>query len=327
MTLPASLAVTVGGRTLNAAEAAVAGVRIELSDGGAHDAAELLLWSGSKLRSLAPGEPLSLSLGSSGSEKKVWSGQVIESEEGPEGVHLTGVAPTACLSHSFRAQAYVQQSIGDMVRDLASEADVEVVACDLRLESFVVDSRLSVWEHILELARLSGCTVSASAAGALRFQSPATKSASHQLRHGVDLLSWRLGDRPLAVARAVAAHGAASTQGGSRWHWLHHDPAPGAASEATQILGAFHTQGAADALSEARASAAERRRKVGDLHLWGKAEIRPGDALELLDLPGGDQDLRVRGVVHRLDGRHGFRTECQVEGGASSGGLLGALGL
>ncbi len=325
MTLAAGIRVTVGGRTLTSAEAALAAVWVELSTCGAHDAAELVLWRGSRLEGIAPDDEVGIALGEAGSEIDVWTGRVQEIESGPDGLVVTGLSLTDKLSHVFRSQAYLQQGVADIVNDLAADVPIDTVDCDLRLESYCVDTRLSVWEHLLELAAVSGCAVGASPAGGLRFTPASAPGDTHELRYGADLVAWRVASRAARVPAAVAAHGAASEQGSGRWHWPLNDPAPSATDDRTEVIGAFHSKDAADALSEAYAAAARRGATVGHVEAWNRPELRPGDQLELAGLPGGDRTVRVLAVTHRVDGRRGFVTECRVEGGQGGGGPLGAL--
>ncbi len=327
MTLPAGVTVTAGGRTLTSAEAAVAALRIELSICGAHDAAELTLWRGSRLEGVSPGDDLSVALGEAGSETGVWTGRVLEVEGGPDGLMVSGLALSEELSRTYRSQAYLQQGVADIVNDLASEVEIDTVECDMRLESYCVDTRLSIWEHLRSLAEISGSALGSSPSGGFRFTPASSPGDSHQLHYGIDVLSWRVASRPQPVPAALAAHGAASEQGSSRWHWLRNDPAPAADENRTHVIGAFHSKDAVDVLSEAFAAAAQRGETEGCVELWSRPEVRPGDHLALAGLPGGDQAVRALRVCHRVDGRRGFVTECRVEGGEGGGGLSGALGL
>ena len=231
MTLPASATMEAGGRTLTAAEAAVASLRVAISDRGLHDDVELVTWRGSKLEDVRPGDPLAIALGAAGSETNVWSGLVDEVEGGHDGLTITGLAMTSPLSQAYRAQAYVQQGVADIVEDLAADVDIDQVSSDVRLEAYCVDTRGSVWDAILDLAAISGSRVSQSAAGGLRFVPSSAASGQHTMRFGADLLGWRLAARPERSPAVAAAHGAASGQGSSRWHWLVNDPAPSADGE------------------------------------------------------------------------------------------------
>ncbi len=84
-----------------------------------------------------------------------------------------------------------------------------------------------------------------------------------------------------------------------------------------RTVAAFATKDAADHLTTslgARAGASGTRAR---LVVTGNAELRPGDLIELTDLPDGDPGvLRARSVEHVLDGRTGFVTVVTAEGEA-----------
>src|SRR5262249_19300041 len=120
----------------------------------------------------------------------------------------------------------------------------------------------------------------------------------------------------------IAAHGAGSEAGSARWHWLRHDPA----SDPTVTIGGIATKDAAEDAGKALASRAARSAVRGRLLIVGNAAIRPGDGVELADLPAGDPGaLHVLGVQHTLDSTTGFLTRLTVEGAGDAGGIGGLV--
>ncbi|QSQ26057.1 hypothetical protein JY651_14510 [Pyxidicoccus parkwayensis] len=316
---------TLSGRDFTAAEAALVRLHVHLGLAGAHDAVELTLWPASKLAEAAPGDTLAISLGNVDDEEAVWSGEVTSVLAGPDGTLLEGLAATVALSRARRSQTYVSQSVGDIVRDLASDVDVDEVEGTLQLEAYSVDNRRSLWTHVLELATLTGADVGASAEGGLRFVPVRSGAAEVDLRFGADLLAWKLGPGPSSTAPAVVASGAASDSGSDKWHWLQREPASGA-SGPVRVVPAFRTKDAADQLAQALTDRASRAALRGQLTVTGRPEVRPGTRIAVKDLPSGDPGpLRVLSVAHVLDAREGFTTTLTVEsagGGGSLGGLL-----
>jgi hypothetical protein len=315
---------TVDGRTLTAAEAALAGLSVSLGLAGAHDPAEVMLWPSSKLASATPGARMSIALGPQGDEQEVWSGLVTAVAAGADGVVLDGLAATVALSRHRLSQTFLDRSVADVVRDLAGAAGAEIdqVEGDTRLPAYAVDDRRPVWEHLVDLARLFGADLGASPGGALRFVPAKSGSADWTLAFGADLVAWSGGAGARAPeAPAVGAHGAASESGAEQWHWLLRTPTPaGTAGDAggggggLRIPGAVRTRDAAEAAGRALAGRAGRTVWSGRFETPGRPEVRPGDLLRVDRLPGADPGtLRVKAIAHRLDARQGFRTTLVVE--------------
>lgn len=315
---------TLSGRDYTAAEAALVRLQVHLGLAGTHDAVELTLWPASRLAEAAPGDTLAIALGNLDDEEPVWAGEVTHVLAGPDGTLVEGLATTVALSRARRSQTYVSQSVGDIVRDLASDVDVDEVEGTLQLDAYSVDDRRSLWAHLLELAALTGSDVGASAEGGLRFVPVRPGVAEVDLRYGADLLAWRLGPSHEPAAPAVVASGAASDSGSDKWHWLQREPASGASGPA-RVVPAFRTRDAADQLAQALADRAARAGLQGQLTVTGRPEVRPGTRVAVKDLPSGDPGpLRVLSVAHVLDARAGFTTTLTVES-AGGGGSLGGL--
>lgn len=310
---------TVGGQDYSAAEAALVRLKITLGLSGSHDAAELTLWPASKLKDAAAGDILEISLGEQDGEDAVFTGQVTEVLAGADALVVDGLAATVALSRARRSQTYVSQSVADIVKDLASDIDVDEVQGDLQLEAYSLDDRRTLWSHVLDLAALTGADVGCSADGGLRFAPFESGSADVSLRYGADVLAWHAGPRAAPTAPTAVASGAASDQGSEKWHWLTRDPANGTAG--ARVVAAFRTRDAADQLNQALSDRAARAALRGQLFLVGRAGVRPGSRVEVTDLPTGDLGtLRVLSVEHVLDARSGFTTALTVESAGGGGG-------
>ena len=309
-------ALTVDGRRLTSAQAALVRLHAWLSLDGTHDRVELMVWPSSKLASVRSGAKLGVALGEDGQEADVWSGEVTAVAAHADGVVIEGLAATVALSRRRLSQTYLDQSVADIVRDLAGSAVVDQVEGDTNLSAYVVDDRRSVWSHLLDLAALVGADVGASAAGGLRFTPARTGSANAKLRYRADVVSWSGGNAPEPDAPGVAAYGAASESGADQWHWILRSPtASGGAGGPLLVVPALRTRDAADAMSRALASRAQRAGVRGRLRTPGRGGARPGDLVEVSDLPSGDLGtLRVLAVEHVLDARTGFVTTLTVEG-------------
>jgi phage protein D len=313
---------TVDGRTLTSAQAALVRVTVALSLSGSHDAAEVTVWPSSKLAAAAPGAAIAIALGEEGNEQDVWAGELTAVAAGGDGMVLDGLAGTVALSRRRVSQSYLDRSVADVVRELASGAAIDEVAGGAHLPAYAVDDRRPVWDHVLALARLTGAEVGASPAGALRFVPPKTGVADWRLRYGADVLSWSGGAarRPRREELpAVAAYGAASEAGAEQWHWIARSPRAataglGGAAGPLRVVAALRTRAAAGEMGQALARRAARAGFAGRLTIVGRPAVRPGDLVAVSGLPAGDPGtLRVRALTHRLDGRAGFVTMLAVE--------------
>lgn len=313
MALHPNARVEVDGRELSSAEGAVWSVRVSLSLGAAHDRATIRCWPRSAFAGASPGVTMTVRLGEVGDETLVWTGTLGRVEREPDALVLEGLSDTASLSALRTSRSYVDQSVADIVGDLASDTTVDEVEADVSLSAYHLDDRRSAWSHIQELAALAGAEVGSSPGGGLRFVSPRSGSADHTLRFGAEVLRWQAGPASAPTPVVAAAHGSGSESGADQWHWIRRDLGGGDAP--LRAVAAFATRDAADNLTsvlEARAAAAG---TGGRLILTGDPEIRPGDLLEVTDLPDGDPGvLRARAVEHFLDGRTGFVTVVAAEG-------------
>jgi len=304
---------TLDGRRLSSAEAALVSLRV-LHTMGEHDPVEVLLWPSSKFAGAKAGSRLAIAIGDEGSEADVWTGEVTGTAAGADAVALDGLAATVALSRQRVSQTFLDQSVADIVRDLAGSSEVDEVSGDTKLPAYFVDDRRSVWAHLLELARIVDADVTASPAGGLRFVPARTGAPDHRLRHGADVLRWWTGTAAKPPAPTVAAYGAASEAGAEQWHWIRR-PSGAGGQAGLQFVAALRTKDAAEAMARALANRAARAAVRGQFRIVGRPSVRPGDLLAVTDLPSGDPGtLRVRSVEHVLGIRQGFVTTLEVEG-------------
>ncbi|MEM9556636.1 MAG: hypothetical protein AAGC60_20420 [Acidobacteriota bacterium] len=337
-----SAVVRLDGRAFDARSAGLLELRVDLGL-ARHDAATLGLAPGSPLDP-SPGARLEIALGEAGAEEPVWSGSVIERVDAPAGLRVEALTPSHALSAARRAEVYLQQSVAQIVRDLVSDTvPINTLEGDLALDVYTVEPRRTVWDYVVELAHLADCVLSSTADGALRLVASggsagaiggalgalgALAGESDALRRGAELLSWRLGPSSASSgpARALAAVGAASEQGATRWHWLRARPTPVGsvpAAGSPRLVGAVRTRAAAEQVAEGMAARRARGETVGELVAVGRPSLRPGQTVRVADLPSGDATLRLESVTHRLSSHAGFLTHARGVADAGSGALGG----
>lgn len=312
--------ITIDGTSRDADQAALVRLCVELSLNGSHDLATLQLWPRSTFADAAAGAKMKIALGERGEEEAVWSGEVTSRRMMPQGVALEGLAATVALSRTSKSQGYLNQSVADIVRDLAGNVAIDKVQAPLRLNAYHVDNRRPVWSHLKALAALAGADLGPAPDGGLRFVPASGALSPVTLRHGAELLDWSLAAGASPRPAKVAAYGSASESGDQRWHWLSHDPA-GAGAGTTRVPAALSTRDAAQAVGDALGTRAARAGFCGVVVIQGRPALRPGDSVRLADLPGGDPGvLRVRTVRHTFDATGGFLTRLGVEGGEGDEG-------
>ncbi|CAD5366036.1 Phage protein D [Rubrivivax sp. A210] len=308
---------TVDGQALGADESGLVRLKLALAGDGGHDSAQLVLWPGSKFADAAPGATVTIALGERDDETEVFAGELQARSQQPQQVVLDALAATLALSRGSKSQAFLNQSVADIVRDLAGEVQIDQALATLKLPAWHVDNRRPLWRHLQDLARLVDADLCSAADGSLRFVPAGSPAAPTLLRYGADLLDWRLSTVAEATPAAVAAAGAGSEQGEARWHWLRHDPV-GAGAGPTLLPAGLASSDGAQGVADGLSARAKRSSVRGELLLPGRPALRPGDVVQLQDLPGGDPGaLRVRAVLHTLDGASGFLTRLRVEGAPS----------
>jgi len=307
---------SIDGRDLSGPEAAAVSVSVDLGLAPTHDRARLVLHSLSPAIDLAAGAKLVVGLGlDADSVETVFTGIIDCVQATSGGVQATAYAPSLALSRTRVAQAYLDQTVSDVIADLLSQAGVDKgsISADLKLAAYHVDERRSAWSHLCAVARLAGVAVSSAADGSVDVAPLAGGAADHELRYGADLLAWyaerRADGEPAA---AVVPTGAGSEAGADHWHILLKEPDGGPPSSATRVPGAVRDRDAANTVADGIVASARRRKLGGWALVTGLAGVRPGHRVDLTGLPVGDDvSARVLDATHRLD-RGGFTTRLML---------------
>lgn len=312
----------IASRALTAAEAGLERLTVTL-ELGCHGQAELAFWPRSAFADAAPGDRLTLALGPKDDEVPVLTGTVTARRQETGLAVIEALDLSGALGLARATAAFEQTSIAEVVRKLAEEAGMQADADgDETLPVYYVLPARPVWDHLRDLARLTGRDLGVDAQGTLLFRNPGA-GAAHTLRHAAQLIRWRIARDEAPPALARAAHGSASQSG--NWHWIDPDPL-GERPSLARIEGVLSDRDLTGTASSAATARAARTALGGWLLITGNAAIRPGDSVAVTGVPGGDPDpIRVRSVRHCLDGASGFTTCLGVEGGGTAGGLLGGL--
>jgi phage protein D len=323
----------LGGGPLDAAQAAVRRIVVDLTADAAHDRAEVAVWRASPLADAAPGSTLTIGLGDAGQTQDVATVEVTAADVTGWGAILVGHAPSRRLSTTWVGKSYVDSSIGDIVSDLLGQGGVDEgeVDASLTLPLVHVDPRRSVWQHLHALARRCGCTVTSGADGSISFTPipgavaagglsamaaarasaagaaagralDLTPDAPGELREGAELIAFRVGRRPEDATIGSV------TPVGSKAGLLLADPDSGG-GETLWMDPLLRTKDAADAATTARKAAARRRARSATATVPGRPDLRAGAPVTLRG-----EDFRIVRARHVLDAQTGYLVDLVLEG-------------
>lgn len=234
-------------------------------------------------------------------------------------LRVVGYSGAAPLLRGYLDQTYESKTAGDIVRDLADRAGVEIARAEdgIQFPAYVIDSRRSFWQHLRDLGDLSGFDLYLDQEGKLVFERFAGGRTAHVLEYGKHILELEVLRTP-AVAGRVEAWGEspAGSRGGESWAWLTTDfeGSRGEAGDGALLLlerPALRTRVAAHTAAQAALLEIQRRTVRGRLVILGRPQVRLGDAIRLKGLADDSLNafFQVRRVVHRITKAAGFTTE------------------
>jgi phage protein D len=292
---------TVDGRTLTLAEAAITQCAVETTVLGQHDRATIVLGPLSPLLDTAAGAEAELAIGYGDETGTVLSGKVGRVGQLPWGTCLELLSASAALDRVRVGRAYVQQTVGDIARDLLGQGGVDAGEVDggATLAVYHVHEGRSAWGHLRALASLHGSELSSKGDGAVNLHAPRKGSADHTLRAGAEFLGWVAGTNvERAEPRRTGPFSAASEQGSDAWSLVHHEPG-GSGDHA--VLPAIRDQDGASARDDALEAARGRAKGFARASIAGRAEIRAGALVELQGVDRAGGTYRALAVTHRID--------------------------
>ncbi|MES1241725.1 MAG: hypothetical protein ABUT39_08920 [Acidobacteriota bacterium] len=249
----------------------------------------------------------------------VMTGVVDAAEPSLTTLRLVGYSGAAPLLRGYLDQTFESKTAGDLVRDLAQRAGVEVARVEdgIQFPAYVIDGRRSFWQHLRDLADLSGFDLYLDPEGKLVFERFAGGRTAHVLEYGKHILELEVLRSPARAGRVEAwGESPAGSRGGESWAWLTTDfkGSRGEAGEGALLLlerPALRTRTAAHTAAQAALQEIQRRAVRGRLVILGRPQVRLGDSIRLKGL--ADEPLntffQVRRVVHRITKAAGFTTE------------------
>ncbi len=312
-----SCTITVNGGSYSGREIALGSLDIDMNLEGGHDLALINGSSLSPLRDAGIDEQCTIALGAEDEEVEVFTGVITAVRNELDKVSVEVMAATYPLSQTFTAQAYMEQTVADIINDLAGQAGVRTGAIDssLPVAIWYVTEQRSAWWQIKRLAEMGDCEVLCDESGALVVRPVGSGGAGHTLRYGAELLRLDCSQLKERSAREFAPAGAGSELGSAKWHITLREPVGAAPAAPATILGALRDRDGAGQVTDGAALAAKRAALLGRAVIMGNSAIRPGDTVDLEDIPGRDgMSARVVGVKHIFDAERGFVTILRLGG-------------
>jgi len=258
---------------------------------------------------------------------------------------IVGATGKRKIATSRISQVYENQSVDQIVRDFASQAQIDVgdVAAGSSYPYLVADDSRNFLRQVGELARRDDLDLYFDADNKLTLKKFAKTSADHTLYYGIDILDLQLTNtQPPGDHLLVYGESPSSNQGSDTWHWLAKDLSAfrgdlgqGVRTFALQDS-ALRTKDAADSLATAKLGALKDQASRGRLKVVGNPELKLGDAIELKNVPKPELNglFKVISVRHVFSKGQGFLTwvDFSGQGGAAAAGdltgqLAGAVGL
>ena len=250
---------------------------------------------------------------------QVMAGTVVMVEPGLTTARVVGHSVGQTLLRTFVDQTYESKTAGQIVRDLADKASVDVATAEdgINFPAYVIDSRQSVYHHMRDLSDLCGFDLYIDADGKLIFEEFVSGKTVHVFEYTKHILELDVLQAPPRAA-LVEAWGESPTgsQGEEAWAWLTKDfsGSKGTAGSGDPKLllerAALRTADAARTAAEAALTAIQRRTLRGRLLVTGQPQVKLGDAIRLRDVPNDalNETFQVRSVTHRITKIGGFTT-------------------
>jgi phage protein D len=286
-------------------------------DGGA-DRVSLVMAQVGSFRP-AIGDEIDVELGYAdpdGSLETVMTGTVVTTEPGLVRRRILAHDAAHTLARTHVDKTFEDVHAGDIVNELAETAGVEVATVDdgIRFPAYVVDGRRDAYQHIGDLAELSGFDRYIDNENKLVFAFFGGGRITHVFEHSKHILEVELEEHPVAVEQVDAfGESPGAQQGDESWAWLTKDFSSfaGSAGSGTVFLierPVLRTGQAAQRATDAALTEFKRRARRGRVLVTGAPQVRLGDSLRISGSPeqGMDATYQVRAVTHRIDKQGGF---------------------
>jgi hypothetical protein len=265
------------------------------------------------------GDTASLELGSNGTLVRVMEGKVDNTSLTFTTAVISVFSAFSQLAHLRANEVYLDRQAGDIVKDLAQKAGVDIAEnqAGINLPAYVVNQEKNAYEHCRELAEKCGFDLYCDTEGKLVFKKFNKRRGDHTLRFAIDILSVdTFFTEPPYDGVTVYGESPASSLGADTWSWFTKDfsSSRGSAGIEGGLLirdPSIRVKESATTYSEAKLRQFKSRTTSGRITVLGKPEVKLGDAIEIKDCPNQEINniFQVRSLRHLLDKEDGFITE------------------
>jgi hypothetical protein len=283
----------------------------------------------------APGDDAKLDLDGGDGASTILTGQVTEVRRAVDGIEVVIADAGGILGRLRPSASFERQPASGIARKLAGDAGVDLGTLDLDLDlpAYAAHPSRTAAEHIARLADWGDALALVDADGKLVIRKRPEGPADAALRYGREIVAIEhAAAEPRNPHRFVIGSGPAGNA--SAPNALR--PAPGPLPEDADDGGpgvrrvaapALRTPAAATKASTAASAAAARAGGRLDVRCFLLPKLRPGQVIEIQDLPDGlpGGAFLLTQVEHRLAHGLGMTRLSAERLAAPSGGLLGAL--
>jgi phage protein D len=315
---------TIGSKRVDTTHEAKASTAVELRVELGMDApADRFMVELGQVNGLKPAvdDDLTVELGyaDNGGFTQVMAGKIVTVEPGITRSRVIGYTAAQKLLHRFTDKTFESKTAGAIVRDLCSQASVDVATVEdgINFPAYVVDGRRNFYRHISDLAELCGFDAYFNSDGNLVFRKFTTGNAVQIFEHAKHVLELKVKRAP-AWVESVEAFGESPTgsQGADAWPWLTKDfsgSKGSAGSGSPQLLlerPVLRTHDAAQTAADAARIRWQRRKLEGWVLTIGRPGVKLGDAIRFRSMPDTslNVDFQVRSIVHEITKVGGFTT-------------------
>jgi hypothetical protein len=262
---------------------------------------------------------IELGYADNGGLTQVMKGTVVTVVPGLTTKRVVGHSAAQTLLRTFVEKTYESKTAGQIVKDLASQAEVDVATAEdgINFPAYVINGRRSLYQHMRDLADLCGFDLYINTGNELVFEKFIQGKAVHVFEYAKHIIELDVQRTPLHAGK-VEAWGESPGGGQSQeaWAWLTKDfsGSKGTAGSGDPNLllerPVLRTADAARTAAEARFTMIQRRTIRGRLVILGRPEVKLGDAIRLREVPEDDLNdvYQVRAVTHRITKAGGFTT-------------------
>jgi hypothetical protein len=286
------------------------------------------------------GDEISVELASGEVSGLVMTAEVRSVDSSLGQTRITGQTGMVKLTGTCLNQVYENQSLSQIVGDMAGQADVAVgeVETGSTYPYLVVHESRNIYSIIRDLAMGEGVDMYFDTENRLDLKTFTKTGPDHSFFYGIDILDLRVSRCRMSRDHIIVrGESPASNQGSDVWHWIAKDlssftgEAGGGAAGLALHSGPARTKDAAQTLAASKFGAIKDGSTCGTLKILGNPAVKLGDAVEIPNALKPDLNglFKVTGVRHVMSKCEGYVTYVGLIGiggaEAAAGGLLGAV--